>query len=74
MKRKLRAEHLRHALNEGEAFAFEKRLRTIPAVQFGQFRLVVEHLQRAWRAGHVHEDDALGPRREMGQVGPSGSD
>ena len=65
----LRAEHLRHALDEGELLAFEVFLRALLAVELGEFRLVVEELELARRAGHVQVDHALCLRSEVGEIG-----
>ena len=57
---KLRAEHFRNTLDKGELLAFKKLFGAILAIEFFQFRLVVEKFVLGWRAGHVEVDDALG--------------
>jgi hypothetical protein len=64
LERELRAEHFRDALDEGEALAFEEFLRAVLAVVFGEFRFVVEQVERAGRAGHVQVDHAPDLRLE----------
>ena len=44
---KTRAHHLRHALDEGELFSFEKFLRTFLAIELDQFGLVIKKLELA---------------------------
>ena len=55
----LRAEHFRHALDEGELLAFEEFLGAFLAVELEEFGLVIEELVLRGRAGHVQIDDAL---------------
>jgi hypothetical protein len=45
--RGLRAEHFRHALDEGELLALEEFLRAVLAVELGELGLVVEELELA---------------------------
>ena len=59
------AEELGIGINEGRAVTLEKIGRRQRAVEFGELRLIVEHLQVAGRAGHEQEDDVLGLRRKM---------
>ena len=52
-------------LDERELLTAYVRLRARQAVQLVQLRLVVEQVQRGRGAGHVEEDDLLGPGRKM---------
>ena len=65
LERKLRTQHLRDPLDEGELFAFEEFLRALFAVVFHQLRFVIEQLMLRWRARHVEIDHAFGGSREM---------
>src|SRR5208282_6427402 len=65
----LGAEQLGHAIDEGKAFAGQKRERTILAVQLGQFGLMLEKLQLAWRPSHVQIDNALRARSKLRRKG-----
>ena len=56
------------AAHEREAFPFDKRLGNRLAVQFGEFRLVIEQLELARASGHEQINDAPGARLEMGRV------
>ena len=56
----LRAHELGHALDEGEALAFEEAGGAVEAIEALEFWLVVEEFELAGRTGHVEEDDALG--------------
>ncbi len=60
----LRAEHLRHPLDEGELLPGQQRRRAILAIQALQLRLVVEEFQLARRPRHVQVDHPLGARRK----------
>jgi hypothetical protein len=62
---KRRPQHVRHALNESEAFPFEILLGTRFAVELDQLGFVIEEVELTGRARHVQVDDILGPRRVM---------
>src|SRR5207237_1012431 len=64
-KRMGRAEQLGRALDEGELLAAHVRVRAGLAVQLDQLRLVVEHVERGRRPGHVQIDDVLCFGREV---------
>src|SRR5438105_2554713 len=68
-----RAEDLERILLEGvherEALASDERLRDRLAVILLQLRLVVEHLELAWTAGHEEIDDVLHLRRKVSRPG-----
>src|SRR5262245_39752564 len=60
----LRRQNFRHALDESEPFALEKRWRTILHMQLVQFRLMIEEIKLRWRSRHVEVNDVLCLRRE----------
>jgi hypothetical protein len=56
----LRPEHVRHAFNEREPLAPEKRIRARLAIELHQLGLVVEGFKMRWRAREVDVYDAPG--------------
>ena len=60
-----RAQQLRMPLDEREPLALEEFLRARLAVALRELRLVIEQLQLRRAAGHVQENDLLGPGRKM---------
>src|SRR5262245_23558068 len=56
---------MRIRIDERRAIALKQFGRRQRAVEFGELRLVVEHLQVARRSGHEEENDVLGLRREV---------
>ncbi len=70
----LAGQDLGNALDEGEAFAFEKRRWSVLHVQFFELRLVIEQLQLRRRTGHVQVDHSLGLRRDHRRLGSQRAD
>ena len=65
MKRILRAEQLRDAVDECEAFSDEEGGWAILAVEAGQFGFVFEKFELAGGSRHMEIDDALCSRRKL---------
>ena len=65
LERVLVSQHLRCALNEGETFSVEKRLRTILAIKFFEIGLEVKQFELTGSSNHVQKDDSFGAARMM---------
>ncbi len=56
LKRRLRPQHLRHALDEGKPLPLQQRLGAVLPIQLLQVRLEVEQLQLRRRPRHMQEN------------------
>src|SRR5262245_60426853 len=59
-------QQLRIRVDERRAIALQQFGRRQRAVELGQLRLVIEHLQVARRSGHKEENDVFGLRSKVG--------
>src|SRR5262249_28868219 len=55
-----RAEQLRHSTQKRKSLSFQELAQTILAIEFGQFRLVLEKFELARSARHVQIDNSFG--------------